>query len=116
MSKEVIRRGLFETNSSSVHSLTFCTEDEWSKWKNGELYFDKYTKEFVESSDEIETARNCKDDDEAEIKTGHWDNYHRYLTYDEYHDWDYIDFETYDEVYTTPNGETIHAFGYYGHD
>lgn len=29
--KEVIRRGIFETNSSSVHSITMCSDDEYNK-------------------------------------------------------------------------------------
>ena len=40
--KEVIRRGLFETNSSSVHSITMCDDDTYTKWKNGELLVDDY--------------------------------------------------------------------------
>lgn len=32
--KEVIRRGIFETNSSSVHSITMCSDDEYNKWKH----------------------------------------------------------------------------------
>lgn len=29
--KRQIRRGVFETNSSSVHSLTMCSDDEYKK-------------------------------------------------------------------------------------
>lgn len=29
--KKQIRRGVFETNSSSVHSLTMCSSDEYEK-------------------------------------------------------------------------------------
>ena len=99
--KEVIRRGIFETNSSSVHSITMCSDDEYSKWKNGEVYYDRYNKTLVESNEEIERER--------EEDT-------RYLTYDEFHDWDYIEYETFSDIYTTPSGETVHAFGYYGYD
>lgn len=102
--KEVIRRGIFETNSSSVHSITMCSDDEYSKWKNGEAYFDRYAGQIVESTEEIEKKR------EEEGR------YTQYLTYDEFHDWDYIEYETFSERYTTPNGETVVAFGYYGHD
>lgn len=101
--KEVIRRGIFETNSSSVHSLTMCSDDEYSKWRKGELYFDRYTKEFVEKSEETENERN----DEG--------TYTQYLTYEEFNDWDYIEYETFDKSYETKNGETVHAFGYYGY-
>lgn len=102
--KEVIRRGMFETNSSSVHSITMCSDDEYSKWKNGEAYFDRYAHKFVDKSEEIEKER----EEEG--------TYTQYLTYDEFDDWDYIEFETFDEEYTTSSGETVHAFGYYGHD
>lgn len=102
--KEVIRRGIFETNSSSVHSLTMCSDDEYSKWRKGELYFDKYEKCFVEKSEEIESERN-----DAGTDT-------QYLTYEEFNDWDYIAYETFDKSYKTKNGETFHAFGYYGYN
>lgn len=35
-----IRSNVFETNSSSVHTLCICTEDEYEKFKNGELLYD----------------------------------------------------------------------------
>ena len=31
------RRHLFETNSSSTHVLTMCTEEEYQKWLDGKL-------------------------------------------------------------------------------
>lgn len=102
--KEVIRRGIFETNSSSVHSITMCSDDEYSKWINGEAYFDRYNKQLIASNEKIEKERENNG------------RYTQYLTYDEFHDWDYIEYETFSDIYTTPNGETVHAFGYYGHD
>lgn len=35
-----IRLGIFETNSSSTHSIVICTDEEFEKWKNGELVYD----------------------------------------------------------------------------
>lgn len=102
--KEAIRRGMFETNSSSVHSLTMCSDDEYSKWKNGEAYFDRYARQIVESTEEIEKERENNG------------RYSEYLTYDEFWDYDCISLTKFDEPYTTPNGETVHAFGYYGYD
>ena len=93
-----IRRGVFETNSSSVHSITMCSESDFDRWVNGELLFDRWGDCLVEK-DKIE-----QDED------------NQYLTYDQFNDWDYIEYETYHQSYTTPNGETIVAFGYYGHD
>lgn len=36
--KKIIRNGTFETNSSATHALIFCTEDEYQKLQNGELW------------------------------------------------------------------------------
>ena len=121
--KEAVRRGLFETNSSSVHSITMCSDDEWTKWVNGEIFFDSVYKNFYEPNQDIERARACQSWDEAwdlhvSDKRNEYFNdcYHRFLTYEEFNDWEYIDLETYDAEYTTDKGETVHAFGYYGHD
>ena len=35
----LIRKGTFETNSSSTHSLTMCTKEEYDKWIIGELFY-----------------------------------------------------------------------------
>lgn len=37
--KKQIRRGVFETNSSSVHSLTMCTAEEYKSGKTEKFYF-----------------------------------------------------------------------------
>ena len=37
-----------------------------------------------------------------------------YYTYEEFNDYDYIEYETYVDKYNTPNGDTVVAFGYYG--
>lgn len=33
-----IRQGVFETNSSSTHSITIASESDFDKWKNGDVY------------------------------------------------------------------------------
>lgn len=43
--KRQIRRGVFETNSSSTHSLTMCSEEEFEAWKRGEVLFQEYGEE-----------------------------------------------------------------------
>lgn len=35
----IVRKGVFETNSSSTHSITMCMKSDYDKWSNGELYF-----------------------------------------------------------------------------
>lgn len=37
---KTIRKTVFETNSSSIHSLTMCSADEYSKFENGEMLYD----------------------------------------------------------------------------
>ena len=61
--KRQIRRGVFETNSSSTHSLTICTEEEFNKWKNGELLFDKWHAELVKK---VNLTKEQKADAEEE--------------------------------------------------
>lgn len=97
--------GLFETNSSSVHSLTMCNDDMYKRWVSGDgVYYKRWSHRLVESTAEIEKER------EEEGK------YTEYLTHDEFYDYEYIDYETFNDEYTTESGEVIHAFGYYGHD
>ncbi len=42
----ILRRKTFETNSSSTHSLVICSDDDYNKWKNGELYYDSLNERF----------------------------------------------------------------------
>lgn len=43
----IVRANVFETNSSSTHSITMCLESEYEKWKNGELYYIEANEDFV---------------------------------------------------------------------
>ena len=40
--KTQIRRGVFETNSSSIHTLAITTNTDWDKFKKGELIMKGY--------------------------------------------------------------------------
>lgn len=102
--KVSVRRCLFETNSSSVHSITMCSKSDYDKWVNGELYYDRWKDKFVPNSDEIQKNRK-----ENEFDTD-------YLTYDEFFDYDYLPHETFKKATTTEHGDEIVAFGYYGFD
>ena len=136
--KKAIRYGVFETNSSSVHSLTMCSEEDFNKWKSGEYLFDTYEEKFVPafkpSKKEIEAAK----DEYIRTKTEYmkdWEdlsettrkkyileyaekndlfNYDDLKTYDTY--FHSYDFETYSGKYTTNKGEVVIAFGKYGYD
>lgn len=88
--KRQIRNGVFETNSSIVHTLTICTKKEFDEWKNGELLFDSDNEEFVTLAYDKDLVGYVQ-------------------TYDEfYNDFDYG--MTVKE-YTTKSGDEIVSFG-----
>lgn len=93
--KRQIRRNVWETNSSSTHSITMCSKEEYEKWKKGELLLNYWRDDFVEATEE-----NKEDEDNK--------------TYDEYWEDEYL--EGYEDSYTTKSGEEIIAFGKYGYD
>lgn len=95
-----VRRNVFETNSSSTHSLTFASDDEYNGWKNGTYIFDADNEKLV-----LKSSIPSED-----IERDKW----MYKSYDDYFG-DY-DLESYDASYTTKGGEKVHVFGKYGYD
>ena len=116
-----IRKGLFETNSSSIHSLSILSKKDYEKWKNGELYFDEFS---LLTKDEV--IEEIKKDKYAEVsvdellKMSKYDFdeevcKEEYYTFDEWKKCYYSNgFETFKEEYTTESGDEIVVFGYYG--
>lgn len=98
--KVQVRKSVFETNSSSTHSLTFASDDEYNGWKDGTYILDR-------DCDKLVPKDSVSDED---IEEDSW----RYKSYDDYFN-DY-DLESYNESYTTKGGETVHVFGKYGYD
>lgn len=131
-----IRRGIFETNSSSVHSLILCSDKEWKKFKEGELVADTDEEKLLKFKD-IDNHRLQVAIERFENNGNHW-NPKVDIDADEYSkpserlqeeyilpysymfgDWDddfSISFNTFHKKYTSSSGDVIHAFGYYGHD
>ena len=97
-----IRRNVFETNSSSTHSITMCMKSDYDKWVAGELVWSRWGDELVEITPEIKTSM---ENDEGD-----------YLTYEQFNDYEYIEYETFRTTFKTPNNEEIVSFGYYGSD
>lgn len=58
-----IRKNVFETNSSSTHTLAICTEDEYKKWQEGKMLFNKWNETFIKNSINI-TERDRKEAEE----------------------------------------------------
>lgn len=122
--KRQIRKGVFETNSSSVHALAMCTESEFDRWENGELLFWEHKNKFGTREELIEELKKYTGwNGKLWYRDTDWDDEDRVAeifkdenikTCDQFFDNEW--YETYSERYTTPGGETIVAFGYYGHD
>jgi hypothetical protein len=102
-----------------------CSDEEYKNWESGKVLFNKDSDSFCTREDAIEKLKisthwrtnelrypdtNWEDEETANDILR--DNY--YCTEEQY--WDSVDYETFSDSYKTPNGETVHAFGYYGTD
>lgn len=125
-----IRQGVFETNSSSTHSITIAPESDFNKWKNGDVYLNdgwwsssndpNKDKTFLTKDEAINLLGsyeyykrnedlNDMNDEELNEVFGDWDIY----TFENYWD-DYL--EDYETHYTTEHGDDIIVFGQYGYN
>ena len=122
------RYGVFETNSSSTHSITMCMKDDYDKWANGEVYlneggwcsYSKYKdKQFVTKEEAIDIVVNNTYHHDADLTTMNNDELEEYFRDNEIYTCDsygneYL--ENFEAEFTTPNGETVVSFGQYGYD
>lgn len=53
-----VRHNLFETNSSSTHSLVITTKDEWGRFMNNELVLDLYDEKLKEPAPNFPKQNN----------------------------------------------------------
>lgn len=123
-----IRRGVFETNSSSVHSITMCMKDDYDKWKNGEVYLNEFywdsesiysKKQFVTKEEAIDIFMKSKlnlEENLLELDTEELEKIFRLEEIYSYDNYDIEYFENFYDTFTTPNGDTVVSFGYYGED
>lgn len=126
--KKQIRFGVFETNSSSTHTLVICTEQEFNDWKNGKLaldynklvpapekpseevikeYYDKYFKEEYEME-----YNDLSYEGKVDILNQYVLDNDEPQTYAQWYDDEYL--EIYESSYTTEHGDKIVVFGKYG--
>ena len=96
--KRQIRCGVFETNSSMTHSLTICTEEEYNDWMKGKTVFQCWGEKDFIPVDEVS--------EDAEVG-------YDYYTYEDFGGGYY---ETFKRCFTSPSGDKMVAFGYYGGD
>lgn len=124
-----IRYGVFETNSSSIHTLSIAQNEEIDKLKSGELlvnlrwrrnsYLISYEEALQELIKELKEYGN--DNDLIIVNNGDKEEiYHLMYEYDiaepfnKYLQAEYL--EPYEEEFTTKNGDRVLVFGRYGHD
>ena len=102
-----VRRGVFEPNSSSVHSITMCSASDFDNWRTGGLVFDRWNDCLTYITDEI---ANSMSDEKS-------DDFYRYYTFNDFFsDYEKMEYETFEGSFITKSGEEVVAFGYYGHD
>ncbi len=116
-----IRRSIFETNSSSTHTITMCMKSDYDAWKAGKVYLNAYgTKRFVTKEEAIDILKKyhyhppIKDIDMFDNED--WEDAFydcEIYTYENYYN---RCLENYEENFTTPTGETVVAFGLFGRD
>lgn len=111
-----VRLGVFETNSSSVHSMTIMDRSIFEEWKTNGLYLNygrNEPPEFLTREAVIERIG------ETYAKEKEWYDDEIYLfarygwsRWEDYGDGYEVDWG----FYTTPSGDEIAAVAYYGHD
>ena len=101
-----IRNSIFETNSSSVHSLTFISDEEYELFKSGQALFDRYNGAIVSLS----AAAEEDDDDDG------W-SLRRYFSKDNlYKIAECYGGEAFYTTQTLPDGHRVNYICYYGRD
>lgn len=73
-----VRQGVFETNSSSTHSLSVFSESDWKRFENGEMLIKGFPYE-----SELVDIKNVDPSDiyDPENEDQYWEEY-EYFTYD----------------------------------
>lgn len=122
-----IRRCTFETNSSSTHSISMCSDEEFNKLVRGDLYIarwdgsicskEEYEKEQAELRKRFE-EHYPKPTDNVQDWEEELEDYLRceseITTFEDYVEDEFLEY--YQESYTTPNGEKVWVFGKYGYN
>ena len=133
-----IRQGVFETNSSSTHSLTMMMKEDYLRWKDGNYMYTERIGYCFPINPELAPTENEVYTPEEVCAFLMNDKYFREAlgaldalggptpeTLEQYDPQDYgfdtindesARLESYYDEFTTPNGETIVAFGQYGYD
>lgn len=79
---KTIRQNVFETNSSSTHSLTIVDEDEFEKFKNCDLLLDYHT--FINAEDEYKNVMDNLERYEDNMSDEYRETYKTELTFEKF--------------------------------
>ena len=112
-----VRQGVFETNSSSTHSISICTFDEFKKLERGELLY-------VADKDLYVTPEEAKEINANVLEKSQYDEFCEdfYWDYKEccampYRSMgDYDNYEYFHKTKALQDGQVVVAWGYYGED
>lgn len=120
----VVRKGVFETNSSSVHSLTIVPDDEkYEEFVKGKMFLSESEDKFFTKEEVISAITNKKwcnitrdefeamSDEEFENEAADYEYYSidKYNSMCEY-------YEQFLNKFITPSGDKMVVFGYSGND
>lgn len=133
-----IRQGVFETNSSSTHSLCICTKEEFEDFKNGKLLWNRHSnelknynipsnytnraKKYYEENKTrfmLEWDKLTPDDQKNYIMNEFDKSYAGDNIFDDNYPFESLEegwngLEGYWHNFTTPSGDKMVAFGLYG--
>ena len=133
-----IRRNVFETNSSSTHSLIICSDKTYNDWLDGKVVYDSYDEEFVEAKQPTEIDFHKAEVMYMENKSDYMKDWkdltpemqlaylkenvmeendsYQYKTYDDYRNEMNSMEESFERTYETEHGDVVHILGYMGYD
>lgn len=133
-----IRRNVFETNSSSTHSLIICSDKMYNDWKNMKVVYDNDNDEFVEAKQPTEIDFHKAEVMYMENKSDYMKDWkdltpkmqlaylkenvmeepdpYQYKTYENYRNEMNSMEESFERTWETEHGDVVHILGYMGYD
>lgn len=123
--KTIVRKGVFETNSSSTHTMIMCTGEEFQKFEDGEMLVNVWDEELFSYDDitDLITDDYYKDEfsesgiditDKKAVLKWAAKNIDDLQDADTFYEGTYYDI--FSQSFTTKSGEKVVAFGRYGRD
>lgn len=133
-----VRRNVFETNSSSTHSLVICSDKTYNDWMDGKVVYDSYDEEFVEAKQPPEIDFPKAEAMYTENKSDYMKDWkdltpqmqlayvrekvtensdpYQYKTYGDYRDLMDKMATSFERTWETEHGDVVHILGYMGYD